>query len=613
MMFKLLLIFVLWSSTPFLHTFSDTTSASLELHRIFEEFDRFVRNPDRYFDEPASSDESTDQDSENRIDSETAFQDVSFSALHRNTAQLRNFLDNLKLIDVDSLDGQDHISYRLFRQMLHDRIEAFELGDHLVPLDGWWDFHASFAESPNRTSFRNLRDYERYVARLQAYGDHTDQYIDRLRMAIEVGWVRPRIVLDKYIPTIDAMVTSPETSQFMSPFNEFPSSISEADREFLKTAGLAAVADVVIPAYERFARFMNDEYYPAATETIGISNLPPVSGHQVLPDMPGGAGYYRHLVRHYTTLDITPEEVHRIGLDEVARIRKEMDEVIVTTGFQGSFEEFLHYLRTDPKFYATDKEELLRYTALILKRMDGELPRFFKRLPRAPYGLREVPDYIAPRMTTAYYNSPAPDGTRAGFYFVNTYDLPSRPLYEVEALSFHEAVPGHHLQLALQQELGDLPRFRQQGGFTVFVEGWALYSERLGLEMGFYTDPYSNFGRLTYEMWRALRLVVDTGMHYMGWTRQQAIDFMAGNSALTILNITNEVDRYIFWPGQALAYKTGEIKIRQLRKQAEETLGSDFDIREFHDVVLRNGSITLEVLEEEVNKWIDSVLASLEN
>lgn len=563
------------------------STESDSLHQLFDEYDRFNRNPDQFFTPSPTDSSSVDED-----DRGAPFQDVSFSALERNTDQLRRFHDQLLTINPDFLEGQDLISYRLFRRLLHDRIEAFELSDHLVPLDGWWDFHASFAETPNRTNFRSIQDYERYIERMSAYGDHTDQYITRLRDAIQKGWVRPRVILDNYIPTIEALITDPSTSRFMEPFTRFPNSVTQEDRMRLHQSGLTAVTDVVIPAYTRFSDFMRNEYYPAAPEAIAIS------------DVPGGRAYYEHLVRYYTSLDITPDEVHQIGLSEVARIRREMDEVIATTNFEGSFDEFTHYLRTDPKFYAQSKEELLQYTALILKRMDGELPRLFKRLPRAPYGLREVPDYMAPRMTTAYYNSPAADGTRAGFYFVNTYDLPSRPLYEVEALSFHEAVPGHHLQLALQQELGDLPRFRQQGGYTVFVEGWALYSERLGLELGFYTDPYSNFGRLSYEMWRALRLVVDTGMHYKGWSRQEAIDFMAANSALTLLNISNEVDRYIFWPGQALAYKTGEIKIRQLRELAEKELGPKFDIREFHDVILRNGSITLEVLEEEVQNWL---------
>jgi uncharacterized protein (DUF885 family) len=556
-------------------------SPSTSLHELFADYDS-------YLEQVYPSANSDDEDrSANAL-----LPDVSLETLTQNRNQYEQFLSRLEEIPTGKLDTQDQISYRLFQRMLKESIEAFDLGHHLVPLNGWWDYHAGFAEQPNRMPFNDVQDYENYIAKLRAFENHNNQYITRLRNAIEVGWVRPKVVLTNYIPTVEALISEPETSRFMAPFNSFPDRISEDDRVRLADEGLAAVAETVMPAYQSLAAFLRDEYYAAAPDEVGISNLE------------GGRAYYEHLVRHYTTLDITPDEVHTTGLSEVARIRQEMDEVIISTGFTGTFEEFIHYLRTDPKFYAKDKTELLSYTSLIMKRMDGELPRFFSRLPKAPYGIREVPDYLAPRMTTAYYNSPARDGTRAGFYYVNTYDLPSRPLYEVEALSFHEAVPGHHLQLALQQELGDLPKFRQNSGFTVFVEGWALYSERLGLEMGFYTDPYSNFGRLTYEMWRALRLVVDTGIHYKGWSRQEAIDYMAANSALTLLNITNEVDRYIFWPGQALAYKTGEIKIRQLREQAESELGASFDIRQFHEIVLENGSITLEVLEERVLDWI---------
>jgi uncharacterized protein (DUF885 family) len=296
--------------------------------------------------------------------------------------------------------------------------------------------------------------------------------------------------------------------------------------------------------------------------------------------------------------------VHETGLREVARIRAQMDSLIASTGFTGTFAEFIQFLRTDPRFYVATPEELMSRTALVLKRMDGELPRLFGRLPRMSYGIRAIPDYIAPRTTTAYYSRPSGDGTRAGYYWVNTYDLRSRPTYEIEALSFHEAVPGHHLQIALQQELEGMPEFRRFASFTAFVEGWGLYAERLGYEAGFYTDPYSRFGQLSYDMWRACRLVVDTGMHWKGWTRQQAIDFMAQNSALTLLNITNEVDRYIAWPGQALAYKTGQMKISELRAEAEAALGPRFDVRRFHDVVLGNGSIPLTVLEANVRAWI---------
>ncbi len=348
-----------------------------------------------------------------------------------------------------------------------------------------------------------------------------------------------------------------------------------------------------MPGYRAFLSFLRDEYIPAARPTLGASALP------------SGAAYYAHRVRLFTTLDdATPQSVHETGLAEVARLRAEMETVIRSTGFEGSFADFVQFLRTDPRFYATSPEELMRVVAEAGKRADRELPRLFRTLPRMPWGLREVPAFIAPRTTTAYYQRPAGDGTQAGIYYVNTYDLPSRPFYEVEALTLHEAVPGHHLQIALQQEIENVPPVRRFAGFTAFVEGWGLYAERLGLEMGFYEDPYSDFGRLTYEMWRALRLVVDTGLHQFGWTREQAIAYMVENSALSELNVTNEVDRYIAWPGQALAYKVGELKLRELRARAETALGDGFDVRAFHDVVLGAGSVPLSVLEQRVDAWI---------
>lgn len=520
--------------------------------------------------------------------------DASFEALEETNERLIAFRERLSELDSSSFSDDDLVSYRLMVHLLDDQIEAFSLNHHLLPLNGWWDYHATFAEQPARMPFRNTQDYENYLARMSAFPQLNNQYLARLSAAIDQGWVRPAVVLENYIPTVGALIEPAEESRFMEPFDQFPSSVSEDERQRLRDEAIRLIDGEVMPAYEELFAFLTDEYLPAATETIGVSELE------------GGLEYYEHLVRHYTTIDITPAEVHQIGLSEVERIRAEMLELIAETGFEGDFDAFVNVLRTDPQFYAETPTELMERTALVLKRMDGKLPEFFGHLPRMPYGLREVPDYLAPRMTTAYYNRPAQDGTRAGFYYVNTYDLPSRPLYEVEALSFHEAVPGHHLQLAIQQELEGLPEFRQNSSFTVFVEGWALYSEWLALEMGFYEDPYSNFGRLTYEMWRALRLVVDTGIHAKGWTRDEAIDFMAENSALSLLNIRNEVDRYIFWPGQALGYKIGEIEIRRLRGIAEERLGDDFDIRAFHDLVLSNGSITLEILEEQVEAWIAS-------
>jgi uncharacterized protein (DUF885 family) len=374
-----------------------------------------------------------------------------------------------------------------------------------------------------------------------------------------------------------------------------PERIQDAARERLADQARRAIAESIVPGYRKFLEFMRDEYVPAARDSIGASALP------------RGRELYRHRVKRFTTTDLTPEEVHEIGQAEVKRIRGEMQAIIRRVGFQGDFSAFVDDLRTNPKFYPETPEQLLKEVAYVLKRMDGELPKLFGTLPRLPYGIQEVPAYIAPRTTTAYYMPGAGDGSRAGNYYVNTYNLKSRPLFEVEALSLHEAVPGHHLQIARQQELSDLPKFRRYADVTAFIEGWGLYSERLGLEVGFYQDPYSDFGRLSYEMWRACRLVVDTGMHYLGWTREQAIDFMANNTALSLHNIRAEVDRYIAWPGQALAYKMGELKIRELRAKAEKELGERFDVRAFHDVVLGSGAVPLDVLEENVTGYIERV------
>jgi uncharacterized protein (DUF885 family) len=391
------------------------------------------------------------------------------------------------------------------------------------------------------------------------------------------------------------LTDDPKESVFFQPCLNYPAAVEHVQRNSLSKELQAAIRDSVVPAYRALYQFLRDEYLPSARESISAV------------EFPDGRAFYQHRIRYFTTLDLTPEAIHQTGLDEVHRIRAEMESVIQATGFTGNFHAFIDFLRTDARFYAPSPDQLLKETAYVLKRIDGELPRLFKTLPRLPYGIRAIPDFSAPGNTTAYYQPGAGDGTRAGTYYVNTYDLKSRPLYEIEALSLHEAVPGHHLQIAIQQELGELPNFRRFSGFTSFVEGWALYAERLGLEVGFYTDPYSNFGRLSYEMWRACRLVVDTGMHALGWTRQQAIDFMAENTSSTILNITNEVDRYIGWPGQALAYKIGELKIRDLRLRAEKMLGTRFDLRSFHDLLLGSGAVPLDILELLVQDWIKAL------
>ena len=506
----------------------------------------------------------------------------------------KNFLNRLNQIPRDSIIEVHQVNYDIFQIQLENSIRNYERNGHLLPLNGWWDYHATFADLANRVPLNNLKDYENYLSRLRAFPEYNAGYIERLKRGAEIGFVRPKLVFDDYLESIEALIPdSAEESLLFDPFENFPSQINEEDRMSLKKEAVEVIVQNVLSEFQKLHDFLADEYLHAASETIGITHLP------------GGEAYYDYLVKSYTTMDISAEEIHQTGLSEVARIRSEMLQIKESEGFGDDFDAFTEYLRTDARFYAKTAEELMKETALVLKKMDGKLPELFKTLPRLPYGIIKVPDYLAPRTATAYYSRGAADGTRAGNYAVNTYDLASRPLYEVTALSLHEAVPGHHLQIALQQELENVPKFRTTAGFTAYTEGWALYSEKLGLEVGFYEDPYQNFGRLSYEMWRALRLVVDTGMHSKGWSREQAIEYMASNSALSLHNIRSEVNRYIFWPGQALAYKMGEIKIRELRALAEAELGGEFDLREFHDVVLLSGAVPLSVLEQNVVNWVE--------
>jgi prolyl oligopeptidase len=499
----------------------------------------------------------------------------------------------LKDIDRDALPREDQINYDIFARLLADDLAEAKFETYLMPITNRGGFHTEFPELYKRLKLITAKDYENYIARLAAFGEYADQHIALMRAGVEKGLVLPAVVLKGYRDSIEPhIVADPEKSLTYRPFLSMPSTVSDADQTRLRAYAKEAISKSVVPAYRRFLTFMEKEYVAAAPGQIGASAWP------------DGRDLYRHRIRSFTTLDITPEEVHQRGLDEVKRIRGEMEKVIQRAKFDGSIAQFIEFLRTDPQFYAKTPNELFEHVGYICKRIDGELPRLFKVLPRTPYGLREIPSYIAPQTTSAYYMIPSGNGETAGFYYLNTYNLKSRPLYEMEALSLHEAVPGHHLQLALQQELTDLPKFRRHQGFTVFVEGWALYAERLGLEVGFYQDPYTDFGRLTFEMWRACRLVVDTGMHFLNWDRQQAIDFMAANTALSLHNIAAEVDRYISWPGQAVAYKIGELKIRELRTKAEKSLSDNFDVREFHHVVLGSGSVPLAVLEDNVNDYI---------
>ena len=519
---------------------------------------------------------------------------VTLADYRRRLEKERELLERLQKIDRSKLSPQEQTSYDIFARLRQNQLKEYEFQSHLTPITNRSGFHIEFPELPKNSRLNDAKDYQNYVSRLRAFDQFVDDHIELMRAGIQAGIVLPDVSLADFQRPLEAqIVDDAKQSLLYEPFRKFPGSISPADRQRMEQAGQAAISESVVPGYRKFFNFLRDEYAPHARGQIAAAALPK------------GREFYQHRVRRFTTLDVTPQAVHDTGLAEVARIRKEMEDVIAHTGFEGDFAAFVEFLRSDPQFYVETPEALMRAVSLVLKRMDGRLPKLFKTLPRTPYGVREIPAFIAPSTTTAYYQPPAGDGSIAGFYYVNTYNLKSRPLYEIEALSFHEAVPGHHLQIARQQELNDLPEFRKFAGFTAFVEGWGLYAERLGLEVGFYEDPYSNFGRLSYEMWRACRLVVDTGMHYLGWTREQAIEFMAANTALTRLNIVNEVDRYIAWPGQALAYKTGELKIRQLRRKAEEKLGPQFDVREFHDAVLAHGAVPLDVLERIVDEYIE--------
>ena len=520
--------------------------------------------------------------------------DMSLEAIERRVERRRDLLGRLERIDVSGLTDADRINARMFERQLRSSVQGFEFGGYQMPLNADSGFHMGFARMHRPMPFRTPDHYDDYIARMRAIPAYFEQQQSHMRAGIERGFTLPRVTLEGYEDTISAhIVDDPQDSAFWAPFEEVPASVGEMDRERILTDAEAAITDAVVPAYQGFHDFFVGEYLPGARDTIGAS------------DLPDGQAYYADQVRWFTTLDVTPQEVHEIGLSEVARIRAEMADVIRETGFEGSYAEFLDFLRTDPRFYPKTAQELLERAAWIAKTMDGKLPSLFATLPRVPYTVEPVPDHMAPKYTAGRYVSAPYNSTQPGIYWVNTYNLPSRPLYALAALTLHEAVPGHHLQTALAAEMAAVPEFRRHDYLSAFGEGWGLYAEYLGLEAGIYEDPYSNFGRLTYEIWRACRLVVDTGVHALGWTRQQVLDYLAENTALSLHEVTTETDRYISWPGQALAYKMGELKIRELRARAEEALGEDFDVRRFHDAVLANGSVPLDILEELIDAWIE--------
>lgn len=512
----------------------------------------------------------------------------------REAAFAKEQLEKLQQINKSELSQTERISLELLKFKLRETVDFYEYEAYLNPLLSDAGFHVSLPY--HVTPLTNYEQVKTYLEKLNAVPQYVDQHLALLREGIQKGIIQPRVIFEGYEGTYnDQIVKDFKDSFYYTPFKNLPSSMNQQQRDSVLKAAEVAVKEKVIPQFKRIKTFFEKEYLPNARKSVGVSEIP------------NGREYYQNRLNYYTTLDLTAEEIHRIGLDEVARINSEMKKVIVQVGFEGNFDEFINFLRTDEQFYATTAEELLKEARDISKRIDAELPRFFKKLPRKPYGVAPVPDAIAPKYTTGRYVG-ASNETQPGYYWVNTYDLPSRPLYVLPSLTAHEAVPGHHLQISLNAELSDsIPKFRRNFYLSAYGEGWGLYSEFLAEEMGIYTTPYELFGKLTYEQWRACRLVVDTGIHALGWSREKAVDFLRSNTALSLHEINTEIDRYISWPGQAVSYKMGEIKIRQLRTKAEEELGEKFRIRDFHEVILGQGTVTLEIMEELVNSYIEKV------
>jgi len=532
------------------------------------------------------------------------WRDNSPQGIELRKKHLRDSIAMLKTIRREELPEVEKLNYDLYARFLADIEEGTQYGDDagggslLMPLNQRDGIQQSAAEILALMPHETVADYEDMLARLEALPVAVEQTLALLQDGLKRGYTPPKITLrDVPKQVADLIPSEPMASALLEPFTAFPAGFPESDRARLTDRAKSVYASAVVPAFQKLHAYLAATYIPACRESIAVSALP------------NGAANYAFRVRLETTTSLTPQQIHEIGLAEVKRIHAEMEKVIAATAFKGSFHEFTEFLRTDPRFFYDKPDDLVNGYRLIVKKIDPELASLFGKLPRLPYGVTPIPEFKAPSQTTAYYQSGAPNVGRPGWYFVNTYKLDARPKWEMEALSLHESVPGHHLQISLAQELEGVPEFRRHAGYTAFVEGWALYAESLGEEIGMYKDPYSKFGQLSYEMWRAVRLVVDTGMHSMGWTRQQAIDYFRENTGKTDQDVISEIDRYIVWPGQALAYKIGQLKIRELRKEAESRLGAKFDERKFHDAVLENGALPLSVLEARMKLWLDSQAA----
>ncbi len=562
--------------------------AQVELEQVINDYQIFKDNQSPFNQDIA--DETNSQ-----------LPDLSPSSLKQQHQKLLAIYQRLVTIDSKILSRQALINHSVLSYTIKNQLDNYLNKEHYMPLTAESGFHVWISRINQQVSFKTAQDYRDYLARLSALPRYFTQQIAWMDKGIAEGITQPKIVLAGFEESISAFIKTDVTkSTYYQPFITMPNHLSKALQSTLRAEAAKTIAQLVMPSYQKYYDYMVQRYQPNARIDIAATSLP------------NGGQYYLNRLQHYTTLPMTVEQVHQTGLTEVKRIRREMAQIIEQLGFDGSFADFVQFLRTDKQFYATSPEGLLKEASFIAKKMDAQLPKFFKTLPRTPYGVIEVPANIAPKYTTGRYSGPSRDD-QPGNYWVNTYRLDRRPLYVLEALTLHEAVPGHHLQGSIAREMDNVPKFRNSTYISAFGEGWGLYSEYLGIEAGFYQSPYSDFGRLTYEMWRASRLVVDTGMHAKGWSRKQAMDFLANNTALSLHNVKTEIDRYISWPGQALSYKIGELTIKRLRKRAEADLAEAFDLRDFHDQILKNGSMPLSMLEIIVTEYINERKALQQN
>ncbi|RYG12795.1 MAG: DUF885 domain-containing protein [Burkholderiales bacterium] len=560
---------------------AQTSTQNPALHKLFaDEWERSLRE----------SPENASYNGDARYNDR--WTDFSPAAIARREAADRAALEALHAIDRKALSAADQLDYDTFEWNLQRGIERQKYREYQQPIS-----HQGGPQTADGIAevlpFATVKDYQDWLRRLQALPAAIGQITALMQEGVDAGNLPPRVLMQRVPAQIAGQVVDdPTRSAFYKPFFKFPDSIPQAERDRLQAEAKRVISTDVVPAYRKFQSYFNDQYLPKTRESIAAV------------DLPDGKAYYDFLARYYTTTDLTADQIHAIGLKEVARIRGEMEKVKAQAGFKGTLSEFFTYLRTDPRFFHKTPDELLTAYRALSKRIDPELVKVFKTIPRLPYGVRAIPDNIAPDTTTAYYQPGAPDGTRPGYYYVNLYKPEVRPTWEMMPLSLHEAVPGHHFQFARGMELPDAPMFRRTAYFVAYGEGWGLYAEQLGFEMGLYDDPYDHFGQLVYEMWRAVRLVVDTGMHAKGWSRERAIAYFKDNAAKTDQDIVNEIDRYIGTPGQALAYKIGQLKISGLRAKAQRELGPKFDLRAYNDAVLETGSVPLEALERHIDAWI---------